>query len=382
MKSPAELKTVLRKQWENALRRESRLLLIPGSWPITLSIGRPSARKMSNDLDTVKQHVDAWRKVSIGDVKWQPVQYRATQEPVEIPVQWCLQKPSDWIAACSDHTIKREFDAMCELVASTDSRFHPFWIRRRAAWRDKPLEEVVLAGKLAIRLEPNIANGKPLRTLSLEGIDTKFFERHSRLLTQLLDVRYDGEVSRMGLEVFLGALQDGDHWLLVIDLDGGLLPFRRQRVPASEIGSTKLPCDRLIVVENESCQHLLPRVPGCIAILGSGFDLQWMQGEWLDNIAIAYWGDIDTWGLQFLAQARRHRPKLVALLMNDQIYSSHHQSAVPEPVVASTEIPAELLTFEKHLYARLLSETRGRLEQEYLDSGLVADTISGLVNAR
>lgn len=40
--------------------------------------------------------------------------------------------------------------------------------------------------------------------LGLEGIDTKFFERHGSLIVSFLDVRFDNDVSEMGLEAFLG----------------------------------------------------------------------------------------------------------------------------------------------------------------------------------
>ena len=94
-----------------------------------------------------------------------------------------------------------------------------------------------------------------MRTLSLEGVDTKFFERNARLVTTLLDARYDGEVSQIGLETFLGAVTEGDHWLLVMDLDGTLLPFQKQRVRSSELRDIALPGERLLIVENECCQH-------------------------------------------------------------------------------------------------------------------------------
>ena len=68
--------------------------------------------------------------------------------------------------------------------------------------------------------------------LSIEGIDTKFFERNAQLVTALLDVRFDGEVSKIGLASFLGAFTESDHWLLLLDLDGSLLPFKQMRVRA------------------------------------------------------------------------------------------------------------------------------------------------------
>ena len=46
MKSPAELKVVLRRQWEDAARREARLLSAKEAWPVIISIGRPSPKML------------------------------------------------------------------------------------------------------------------------------------------------------------------------------------------------------------------------------------------------------------------------------------------------------------------------------------------------
>jgi hypothetical protein len=231
-----------------------------------------------------------------------------------------------------------------------------------------------------LALKPLCAGNKPLRALSLEGIDTKFFERDSRLITALLDARFDSEVSRIGLETFLGAISEGDHWLLVTDLDGSLLPFRKQRVRSSELRGTPLPGKRILIVENESCQHHLPDVPETVAVLGAGFDLEWVKGRWLQSKQIGYWGDIDTWGLQFLATARERLPHVDALMMTSEIYEKYSERAVLEPIVAGTNVPEGLNDREQALYRRILGEPRGRLEQEFLPATVVRNAIQRWCN--
>lgn len=371
MKSPAELKIVLRRQWESSAQREARLLGGTDAWPIVASIGRPQPKVIASDLNRVKRHLQAWRRITIGEIVWEAISYRATAAPVDMPLYWKLRWPTEWVAACAERSMREEFTQMTSFVEQADSSFHSLLIRRRSLWRDKPLDEVLQATRLASALEPRCADGKPLRMLSLEGIDTKFFERHSRLVTALLDVRFDGETSRIGLETFLGAVSEGDRWLLVVDLDGSLLPFRKQRVRSSELKDTPLPGKRLLIVENESCQHQLPNVSETIAVLGAGFDLGWTAGHWLQAKRIGYWGDIDTWGLQFLANARQILPHLDALMMTPKVFEENLGAAVPETVIAGTEVPAGLNEMEKSLYQRLLKEPRGRLEQEFLPDKVV-----------
>jgi hypothetical protein len=380
MRSPAELKAVLRRQWENRTLREARLLGAKNAWPFVATIGRLSPVLIRTDLDAVKRHVETWRRVKFGEVIWEAVRYRAMDTPVGIPTGWKIRKPSEWIDACGDDSMRREFETMATLVEQTDPIFHSSLVRRRSLWRGKPLAEVVQAARLAMALEPGFVAGKPLRTLSIEGIDTKFLERHGRLVSTLLDMRFDGEVSEIGLEAFLGASTQGDHWLLVMDLDGSLLPFRKQRVRGSELRETVLPGEKLLIVENESCQHQLPSIPNTIAVLGSGFDLTWASCLRPARKRIAYWGDIDTWGLQFLAKARQAVGDLDVLMMTTDVYRRFADSAVPEPVVASTEVPMALSQPERSLYELLLNETRGRLEQEFLPEAFIRETILNWAN--
>jgi len=261
-------------------------------------------------------------------------------------------------------------------MKQTDTLFHSPLIRQRSLTRGANLSEVIQATQLAMALEPGCADGKPLRALSLAGIDTKFFERNEHLLKVLLDVRFDGEVGRIGLESFLGAAAEADHWLLVIDLDGTLLPFRRQRVSSEELKTTTLRAERILIVENESSQHQLPSIKNTIAILGAGFDLTWTDAHWLRQRKVAYWGDIDTWGLKCLAQARSNLPDLYPLLMTEEVFESNISKTVPEIVKANSEPPNNLTPTEQTLYSRLMRAPKGRLEQEFLQIAVVHAAIA------
>jgi hypothetical protein len=161
MKSPAELNAVLRRQWHNRALREARLLGIENAWPIVVAIGRPSPIRLRNDLDALRRHIESWRRVKVGEVIWRPVRYRSTSDDVEIPAAWKLRKPGEWIEACGDAAIRKEFESLAFLAEQTNVNFHPLFVRRRSTWRDKPLAEVALAAKLAMQLTPGITAGKP-----------------------------------------------------------------------------------------------------------------------------------------------------------------------------------------------------------------------------
>ena len=124
MRSPAELQSKLRRNWEHAALRESRLLGLPGVWPWTLSIGNPSSRRIRDQLDDVKRHLERWRQVNVGKVLWEQVVYRHVSQPVGIPVAWQLDKPSEWIEAIGDPRIRAEFRDMLRDLKDELGRQH------------------------------------------------------------------------------------------------------------------------------------------------------------------------------------------------------------------------------------------------------------------
>lgn len=377
MHSPSELARRLARQWDNNPDLRETRLIDETAWPIKMPIGRPPARMVADHWQAVAAHLKAWRSIRTGCVIWEPATYRATGEAAEIPIAWELGNAEEWVKATDDRLIAEEFAALRAILRSSDPLFHSLLIRQRSLWKEQPLAEILKAAELAAQLQPGSAHGAPLRALSLAGIDSKFFERHRGLLIRLLDLRFDGEASRQGLEVFLNAWQELDHWLLLVDLDEGLLTFSQQRVRSSELPSASLTAQRLLVVENERCLHLLPRpLPGTIAILGAGNNLAWLDAPWLKNIEVAYWGDIDTWGLTLLANARRIRPDLKPLLMNRAIFDQYEESsAVAETVLAGTMPPEPLSPTERDLYRYLQTREKGRLEQEFLAAKEVAEAV-------
>lgn len=377
MHSPEELILKLSKQWCQADIREARLLS-SSSWPLELNIGKPTAQQAVKKTADVKRHIEHWQSIQIGEVISTEVKYRDFSEPVFVPVFWRLRQPSEWISAINNPEITAEFQKLSHIISAADPEYHRILIRQRALWLNKTAEEVTAVLQLVDKLSPGIASGRPLRLLSGLGVDTKFFERHFTLIEKLLDVRYTGAVAEVGLLAFLGAPPEKDHWLLVKPLSSGILPFERIRLTSKELEALDLPAHRILLVENEQCEHLLPDVHDCIAILGAGLDLGWLAGDVWHNKELLYWGDIDTWGLLMLSRARENQPGMRSILMSHTVYDSNKHHAVSEPVKAQDRSPPNLTIEEKVLYERLVTSDNGRLEQEFISADQVKDALSGL----
>jgi len=375
VKTPEVLAAKLARQWTDAAIREIRLLS-PETWPIKLPIGRPDPELLHADVAGVREHLERWRAVTVGEVTWVSSGYRATSEALDIPQYWQLHSPSQWIEACNDKSISSEYNRLGQIVNAIDPIFHPLIVRQRNQVMARSPEEVIRAAEVAMLLSPGYAGGLPLRALSIRGCDSKFFERNRNLLQQMLIQRFGELAQKCTLEQFLGAQETGDHWLLVVPLDEDLLPFEQQRIRASELFNNVLPGTHVLIVENERCLYLLPGAPNTVAVLGSGLNLSWLKARWLQQRHVAYWGDIDTWGLLMLARARAACPTLQPLMMDMETFEQNApDSAVFEPETAGDQIPEELNSSEQSLYRYLLSQERGRLEQEFIPQTTVQNSI-------
>ena len=391
MKSPQALAARLAQHWNSVDWRERQLLGATAAWPLTLAIGQPDTAVFLNDAAALRCHLQQWRAVEqhgLGSVQWQERRYRGSSDAIAVPTHWQLAKPSQCIAAISHFKVpghaqvKSDYARLSTLIAGVERPgFQRLLVRRLVQWRDVPVDAVMAAAHMALQLEPGCAQGKPLRALAVQGNDTKFFERHASLLTALLDERFDGEASRQGLVGFLGAQPEDDHWLLIAPLAPGLLPFAQMRVRASELQTTPLPARRILLVENERCLHQLPApVQDTIAVLGAGLNLGWLAAPWLQERSVAYWGDLDTWGLRMLSTARHHLPHLHALLMDRATFSAHQHLAVAESVHAPEPISGAQTPEEAALQAHLRAQARGRLEQEFLPTDTVHRAVRTWVN--
>lgn len=380
MKSPEDLRLRLIQLWLKPGIR-SKQLRNPASWPWTLNIGKPPSRCFNTRIAEVQRHVEAWRAVKVGKVEWSSVSYRNGADTILVPSKWCLRTPSEWVAATEDSSTMEEFEALGYLVERVPEHFHSLLIQRRLLWKGKPCEEVVQAAVLASQLTPGCAKGQPLRLLSGYGVDTKFFERNELILRKFLDVLFEGEASEQSLCGFLDAYDETNHWVLVVPLEEGLLPFKRQRVTTSELAQVALPGCRLLVVENEKCLHQLVDVTGTVAVLGCGLDLAWLDSSKHQDKDVAYWGDMDTWGLRMLARARVKHGQVTSLLMSKALFDEHKRgSAVKELVRAQDTVPPGLTASESELFCHLVKSPKGRLEQEFIPRQQVEEALQAWVS--
>ncbi len=380
MKTPKDLSNKLARQWQSADHREQRLLQ---NTKIELSIGKPPASLLQNSPNTLREHLEKWRDESIGEVKWQEHKFQSAEFPIKIPTHWIISSPSEWIQACKKNQIDKEYQWLSEVIPNIDPVFHRLIIRLSSIWKI-PKETVIQCEKLAMKLTPGIAEGKPVRSICINNIDTKFIENNRNLLIKFLNIRYNNTIVDNNLENFLDASENNEHWVLVLPMDTNLLPFKQLRITTSELETANLPGTHLLIIENEQCRYQLPdTLEQTIVILGAGLDLKWLNNPTFKSKTVAYWGDIDTWGFRMLSIAKSALPNLTTLMMDKDTFLKFEDKAVTEPEITGNLKRDALALKEINLFNELVTkEDTNRLEQEFIDLNYAKQhIISWIINS-
>jgi len=153
MRTPDALRDKLRGQWRNGGTRRRRLLR-KDQWPLTLPIGKPAPALVAGDIAAVRAHIERWRGVKIGEVRWEAVSYQSLAAAVELPVSWVLHSLEQWVEAMADADIRREYRLLFSVIAAVDPQFHPLIVQQRQQLLARGAEETIRVCVVADRLTP------------------------------------------------------------------------------------------------------------------------------------------------------------------------------------------------------------------------------------
>ncbi len=210
------------------------------------------------------------------------------------------------------------------------------------------------------------------------SVDTKFVERHQKVLRQWLDQVLPPHAIRADEEHFerrYGLCYAEPH-LLVRFLD----PTTRQRMgfpcdvlslPLHTLGVWRIDGVSVIIVENKV--NLLTIPPGChaIALGGLGNAVSLLRHlPWLGEADITYWGDLDVEGLTILSALRMIFPQARSMFMDDAAVAAWRGLAVPG-TRRSPAVPPHLTEGERCAFMTC-AEHNLRIEQERIPQAAVA----------
>ncbi len=231
--------------------------------------------------------------------------------------------------------------------------------------------------------------GVYLRQIEAEGVHTKFIEERKGLFADLLDCVLPQDAvnpaatgtsafeARYGLRAKPALVR-----LRILDRRHLVAGLSDLTIPAGELAALRPAVERVFITENEINGLAFPDVTGSLVIFGLGFGLgRLAQVPWLSDVAIHYWGDVDTHGFAMLDRLRAALPHARSFLMDRATLLAHRmlwgQERENERHLASL---ARLTPDEAALYDDLVANrlaNRLRLEQErisfaWLQRALVA----------
>jgi hypothetical protein len=201
-------------------------------------------------------------------------------------------------------------------------------------------------------------------------VDTKFIERHERVLRQWLDIALPPTAILAGETHFARryGLQFAEpHWLIRF-LDPGLqtesgFPCCEFSIPLTMLARLRFSDVNVFIVENKVNLLTLPPMLNTLALGGVGrAATELRQVDWLRNVPITYWGDVDVEGLKILSAWRVIFPQTQSLFMDDDSLERFGAPRRPCPETAS-DIPPHLTDAEQCAFVRCCNEGRW-LEQE------------------
>lgn len=236
--------------------------------------------------------------------------------------------------------------------------------------------EALVVARVARWLVDHPEPGIYVRQLALEGVHTKFVEKHVRSLDEMAATlrgvafprsssmkvfrerhgfrREPEQVRIRGLEALLGA-------------PGGASDVE---IPAESFERMNPEVKTVLVTENKTNFLALPLMPGTLLVFGAGYGFSALgAAAWVRQCDLVYWGDLDTHGFAILNQLRSHHPHARSVLMDRATLLDHRGFWGLEATGTKARL-ANLNDDESALYGQLLAGTHGtgiRLEQEHIN---------------
>lgn len=384
---PADLQAQVQRLWDRGDLPRALCQPAAMTWPLRLTLKRPSSTDMAERFDTVRGWVQALASAPGIRLDWREVAHRV-QGRQRMPDAAYVDSLEAALALIDRTGDAARIAALWRQTEAVQPGLLP-WLADNAL-RVLALEPVwprLLAVVAWMQAHPR--PGLYLRQLEVPGVDTKFIEAHQATLRHLLALALPPEAiaaDATGFAARFGFL-DKPVRLRFRLLDPELLPLPGWHglsditLTAACFAALDLPLCDVIVTENETNFLALPPRPGTMAIFGAGYGWEALsQARWLQHLPVHYWGDIDTHGFHILDRLRAHLPHVASLLMDEATLLRHRLHWTHEPQPVRTAL-TRLTDAEAALYKALCEDRFApglRLEQERIGFSHVQNALASL----
>lgn len=336
----------------------------PTNTPVlSVSLKPPLEREVRADELAAETWVRRWSEASLpdgADLDWEPRTWRSIGQQ-QVPVRLRF-RDADSVARFAGGSAARDWKILHSRVAQLretlgSSEALDAVIRHHAAetlrWTPARFEQVLQAvGWLAA----NSVRGLRPRQIPIRGVDTKWFNSHRSIITDL----HRAATGSAGLGIV-----NADRMVRVRILDPALTPsgIADFAAPPAQLAPLDLRPDVVFIFENLESVLAMPEWPGAIVLHGDGYAVDVVGNlPWIQRAHVIYWGDLDSHGFAILHRLRTHLPTAISVLMDEQTLLDHRDLWVSDP--KPTRAKLELQPTEFTALDRLRAEGDPRLEQE------------------
>jgi len=364
MITPNEIKAKAEKKYSAYL--QSVVEGIPFAEIIIIGDKKPSKNLAEYQSEITALYSQSKEKKGYGyTVKYQTINKKeiGTQD---IPSEISFQTENDFLKFLHKEKDVTEFRADYTFILSKFPELKEWIIK----YPKKVIENHSQWNDLLKVCEYFKANPKPnlyIRELPIQT-HTKFIEKNKGIIKELLDILISEHTNKNETNFekrFNLKYAEPTVRFRILDKNISLQYFSEiddLNIPLSLFEKLKLPIKRVFVVENKMNVLTFPIIDESIIIFGSGFSVENLKkAEWLKNIELYYWGDLDVQGFEILSQFRGYFSNVNSILMDKLTFDRYFENdrATPSKISISLNLTAE----EQQLY-ELLKENNWRLEQE------------------
>lgn len=382
---PEQVRDWLVRRYNN---QHKAWLIGGGEWPLRVPLGTLTENEFSRDVSAVRAWVDAWEGwrgaglLETEERRWPRLgsqtlpTYVTLASPLEV-AQWIGQERR-WGRACQRFDVMTQTWAQLQGRAGLERHFDLL-----ADYSDADFNRLMSA------LTWFLANPRSelyVRQLPIEGVDTKWIEKRSAVVVQLLGL-LRGESAEVDFFTATGLRKLTHRVRMRV-----LCPVLRAQMgglkdvegPVEEFAQLALSPAAVLILENQESGVALPDMAGVVAFLKLGNAVSSLGAiPWLTGVPAVYWGDIDTHGMAILSRARKVLPGIRSVLMDEQTLVRFKELIVQEPTQHSDVELKELEPPERAVFGGLRSGLWGakvRLEQERIPWAFAFDAVQAAID--
>ncbi|OAI10553.1 Wadjet anti-phage system protein JetD domain-containing protein [Methylomonas methanica] len=385
---PSDIKElILKREWQNFTGLKARLLN-DKPFPIRVGLKPPTGQLAVGDMEHFQKFIGQWRSFAAQHlIEWETRNYRVLSEQT-LPKFFVLKNVQELIEFVGDGALKRSqiWETNMSPLLKVYPETYSALVKNLNTIETMNPADASLLPDLIKQLIPAMGTGKYLRALPLVGVDTKFLETYRFLITDILDKIHNNAVSNAGgLLKWLSCITKPTAWLtirpLCEDTKARIGGFPVLQLSGDVLKQQALPAKNILVIENMESGLGLPSLPDTIAIFGGGKNVAWMEAVWLKSKNVAYWGDIDTWGLSILSDVRSKLSTIKVLMMDQKTLDDHKDRMVGERTSVNN-LPKFLTDSEARIFSNLKNTDKlaSRLEQERLSPDYIKSRLEAWIN--